>query len=81
MCEVGRFEREDMRGASVEDARGGRRFDGLGEEVDELPVSSTWEASLLGVSFRGRVSVPRVPLRVASAACSRLSVAQKEWYS
>ena len=46
------------------------------------PLSpSTVEASLLGLSFLRRVSVPRVPFRAASAACSRLNVAQKEWYS
>ena len=40
VCEVGRFERVDVIGDSVEDARDCRRFDGLGDEVEELPVVS-----------------------------------------
>ena len=36
----------------------------LGDEDDELPMLSTWEASLVGVSFRRRVFVSRVPRRV-----------------
>ena len=36
-CEVGRFEQDDVRGDSVEVARDCRRFEGLGEEVEELP--------------------------------------------
>ena len=41
VCEVGRFEQDDVIGGSVEDARDCRRFDGLGDEVEELPVVST----------------------------------------
>ena len=41
MFDVGRFEREDLRGVNVEDARDCSRFEGLGDEVDELPMSST----------------------------------------
>ena len=74
VSEVGCFERDDVMGDSVELARDCRRFDGLGEEVEELPVSqpaeSALKASLAGVSFRGRVSVPRVPRRVALSARS-----------
>ena len=39
------------------DFRGCRRVEGLGDESVELP--------LVGVSFRGRVSMPRVPQCVA----------------
>ena len=40
MSDVDRFEREDLRGVNVEDARDCSRFEGLGDEVDELHVSS-----------------------------------------
>ena len=40
VSEVGRFERDDVMGDSVELARDCRRFDGLGEEVEELPAES-----------------------------------------
>ena len=40
-----------------------------GESVD-LPLPSSVEASLLGLSFLGRVSTPRVPRRVALSARS-----------
>ena len=36
-CEVGRFDRDIVTGDSVEVARDSRRFEGLGEEVEELP--------------------------------------------
>ena len=36
-CDVGRFERDVVMGDSVEVARDCRRFEGLGEEVEELP--------------------------------------------
>ena len=36
-CDVGRFERDVVMGDNVEDARDCRRFEGLGEEVEELP--------------------------------------------
>ena len=55
-----------------------RRDERLGDESVDLPLPSAVEASLLGLSFLRRVSVPRVPFRAASAACSRLNVAQKE---
>ena len=34
---MGRFDQDDVRGDSVEVARDCRRFEGLGEEVEELP--------------------------------------------
>ena len=37
VCEVGRFERDVVMGDSVEVAHDCRRFEGLGEEVEELP--------------------------------------------
>ena len=37
MYEVGRFEQNDVMGDSAEVARDCRRFEGLGEEVEELP--------------------------------------------
>ena len=58
MSKVGRFERDVVIGDSVEVARDCRRFEGLGEEDEELPAESVWEASLAGVSFRGRSGVP-----------------------
>ena len=36
MSDVDRFEREDLRGANVEDACDWRRFEGLGDEVEGL---------------------------------------------
>ena len=41
VSELGRFEQYDVMGDSVEDARDCRRFDGLGDEVEELPAVST----------------------------------------
>ena len=81
VSEVGRFERDDVMGDSVELARDCKRFDGLGEEVEELPAESALKASLAGVSFRGRVSVPRVPRRVALVARSLSNSFQNVWYS
>ena len=37
MSEVGRFERDVLMGDSVEVALDCKRFEGLGEEVEELP--------------------------------------------
>ena len=34
-------EKRDLRGVNDEDARDCSRFEGLGDEVDELPMSST----------------------------------------
>ena len=36
MPDVGRFEREELRGVNVEDACDWRRFEGLGDEVEGL---------------------------------------------
>ena len=38
VCEVDRFERDVVMGDNAEVARDCRRFEGLGEEVEELPV-------------------------------------------
>ena len=40
VSEVGRFEQDDVMGDSVEVARDCRRFEGLGEAVEELPAES-----------------------------------------
>ena len=40
VCEVGRFEQNDVMGDNAEVARDCRRFEGLGEEVEELPADS-----------------------------------------
>ena len=40
VCEVGRFEQSDAMGDNVEVARDCRRFEGLGEEVEELSAES-----------------------------------------
>ena len=37
VCEVGRFEQNDVMEDNAEVARDCRRFEGLGEEVEELP--------------------------------------------
>ena len=38
VCEVGRFEQNDVMGDNAEVARDCRRFEGLGEEVEEFPA-------------------------------------------
>ena len=40
VCEVGRFEQNDVMGDNVEVALDCRRFEGLGEEVEELPAET-----------------------------------------
>ena len=40
VCEVGRFEQNDVMGDNAEVALDCRRFEGLGEEIEELPAGS-----------------------------------------
>jgi len=40
VCEVGRFEQNGVMGDNAEVALDCRRFEGLGEEIEELPAGS-----------------------------------------